>query len=134
MYSTAATGHFFGGISVGRGHTTMAAIPATPTSSQPRDILYVSLSRSDSRRTHGGDASASAVARIGATKIANNGMLRAAYSPKYVQTISISPAVGDRRGRTSASVKNVTASQARSPRESISWTLGEAYSASQLVR
>src|ERR1039457_3928834 len=113
MYSTAATGHFLDGISVGRGTTTMATSAATPTSNQPRDIIYVSRSRSDNRFTHDGEAPARAVARIGATKITSSGMLRAAYSPRYVQTISNSPAVGESRGRTTASVRNVTASQAR---------------------
>src|ERR1051325_4924218 len=118
MKSTAVTGHFFGGISVGRGTTNTATIAAMQISNQPRDTSYVSRKRSDNRRAHGGAASASAVARIGATKIAINGMLRAAYSAEYVHAISNKPDDGDRRGRASASVRNVNANHARNPRES----------------
>ncbi len=54
----------------------------------------------------------------GAVKSAINGMLRTAYSAKYVHEINTSPAATDRRGRRKASVKKIKASHTRKPRDS----------------
>ena len=106
-------GQSLAGNSVARGTNVIAATAATPMTGQPLHPLLVRRSRCEKARSRPLTAPDNGGARMGAVSNTNNGILRPAYRPKYVQMISITPDPASKRGRSRVKVKNVSPNHAR---------------------